>query len=987
MSEIIEKKEKRLLTSGNSFQFVSRDNNFWNSLSDEIMYEELYDVTLEDAANGDTEKIDSFFMSLKEIPAYRYVIRGLCSELSKNYEETEIIKLFAEIEKEDLSETSDALLTDLAVALQQRYEENVGKHAPDVDVIKNGIVHFDREFLMNFLIWTIVEENNLLDALMTEVLGGQGLDYYDRDQFLTFLTFAYDYNGVFSRYQIFERLKEIYESIEIKTKAKKTVEGTIYIQKEAEEILGAMDLDIDSKVTPELEKLLKWHKSLRKPEIRTIGKEYGKLLDEVMGLYDIDVLNFLWNCEELKFENRNDYKEYAKKHQRIELTVSYDGIVDPSCPEKADGTDAVLFKEGTVFSGYNFVYTLDYDAHLPRRARLEEILIPVAAIGTVPAPGKLNNLPASVELKICDKNGVVDEKLMEEYQVRVYTFPVGKKEQKGKKGWNYYSNPAYNRNVDGGKCCVLIDTKPGLKIVAGETCFVYEAEGNKYISVAKNDAVIDCRKVLYPYYENADVINCFEKEQNPNNMGPDDIKRLKKLDGNLLMEKSNENYDVLEIDKAAGYVVGYENIRSIENKSPVIHAKNEIMEEAFHTDTDTMKMMAKNQAPLLLDIEYPANREVVLKKGTTFKARSYFKNEEMNPLKANEQNVFTLANDVVLPAVNQRTIAVQVLSTDKEKRPGVKKEMLNANSPVRVEYTKPVDENAPKSLSVACGNKQKPRLYGDKTAGFLYVTCECGTVIDESVHFIAEMGGQEYCFVPVEKKIEVSKEFVEYKGVHVYVDEENMYPLSTVKNDEFVLARACTYFDLINPPEGTSFGAITCAERYVWDPKNKEKTTDKKAFFDYLFSLKDYGYFKDYAPKLDMENLSVPWFQNMFLQDWTEEELCKLPMNQARSVLMTLVFMKAVKNKTKQMSALMADEEWLKELNNYTEFSYKINEAMNECRMNDFVLEANKIMNKCRLEDYYAGNPCDCLLSYLFASDSPVDALRILFKLSKGRKR
>jgi len=283
-----------------------------------------------------------------------------------------------------------------------------------------------------------------------------------------------------------------------------------------------------------------------------------------------------------------------------------------------------------------------------------------------------------------------------------------------------------------------------------------------------------------------------------------------------------------------------------------------------------------------------------------------------------------------------------------------------------------------KIFEVKCGELPKPRLYREGKAGYLYVTCECGTVIDKETRFVAEMNGQTYTFVPVMETTKVNPDFVEYKNIPVFVDEQNMYMLSTSESGkhegEYVLTRANTYFEVEEPLEGVKFRTILAENRYLWDPKAKETAVSRAEFFEYLYSLTDYRYFKKYLPDLNLENLSVEWFRRMFPQNWTEEEFCSLPVDQIRSVLMTLAFMKAAKKKELKMREAAENGE-VEEL------------ELKEGDYNEFELAMDAVMGRCRMDEFYMGKPCDCLLAYLYVCDSPADALRTLFKLSKGRRR
>ena len=973
--------KEREFTSYGSKYHKEKSSELWDDLFYEIMNEEAYGDE-----EGDVETLDSFFKSIKEPPAYRYVIAHLCKNLD-GYEEENLVEMFGDIESGNIcSEKTEKMMRGLAVSLQEKYEEKTKKTSPDLDTIVDKLLHVDRDFCMEFLIWTlerdsVIEDSKVVNGLLTVALGEQGLDYYNPEQFLTYLAFAYKYKGTRSRYEIFRRLQEIYADIEIGSKTVKKINGTIAIREKANAKLNDLELSIDENVSYQLLDLLCWQKSLKTPDIRTIGTEYESVLDEVIDLYDTEIQNFFWNCEQIKEEKKDDYIAYLKRHQRVPLTITYNGETDPDDPKKADGTNAAVLKKGTVFSGKNFLYVLDYDVALERRDRIKEIPIPVKAVSDHPLPPSAPNndptLPANAELKLCDKNGVVKEDTIKKYNVSCYTFPTGKKTRHE---WDDYRKPAYNSVSDKGKGCILIDARPGFEIVAGETCFVYEENGIKYLYEAKYNAVIECKRDITPYFDHRDIIECLIKESNPFELETNEPRRLRMDKDDLLLEESGQEYKTLKWDPEKKFIEGVENIRKIWNSSSVILKNYRAVEQHMGslveevTDAELKKAMIKGQKPLMLDIEYPANQTVTLKKGTAFISKAYLKKEMIQDLEEGKQNRFVLFHDVVLPPSNERTIAVQVVSTDKQKRPGVKEEMLNKKAKIRWEQE---GNDYGRIISVQCGNTQKPRLYGNQTDGYLYVTCECGTVIDRSIRFIAEMGGQEFVFLPVEEKIEVSSDFVVYKNLPVYIDETTMTPLSTgasgINKGKYTLAMANTFFEAEEPNEEVMFGMITSEEKYLWNPEAKEKVVNKAAFFEYLYSLKDYKYFEDYMPNLNMENLSVEWFRKMFPENWTKEEFCQLPKDQARSVLMTLLFLKAAKEKEKQMSG--------------SENGERARAGLASEDFELFTRTIDDVMYRCRMDEFYMGKPCDCLLSYLYVCDSPVDALRTLFKLNKGRRK
>lgn len=950
----------RLITSHGSSQYVEKTDKLWNMVANEIDLEDIYE-----AANGDTEKIDHFFHSLKEFPEYRYVVVHLCESLSLSYEEEEIDRLFNEIEQGgELSGASDEILTDIATVLQQRYKENSGEDGPDVEEIKAKLIDFSEEFLIKFLIWAAVEDDILLDAYLTGVLKRQGLDYYDPDEFLLYAAFRYEYVGTYSRYSVYKRLKEIYDAIperkdwdEKETKA----EGTLHIQKTSDDRLEGLDLCLDEEITPELYELFEWHKSLVKPNMRTIGIEYKRLFDEVVGLYQIDVENFKRICRKLKEEKKKGQIGYLRKNHEICLTVEYDGRVDENVREKAEGTPAVVMKKGTEFAGEEFFFTLGEDVIFPRMKRIEGILVPVQSLSDLSAPGKESTLPSDAELFLCDKMGRIKQKQTKEFEVMIKTFPAG---QSKNVSWQGKQKPAYNKAGDKeGKGYILISARPGFKIKAGETYFAYKYEGKTYLFSAKEDSMITWKKNIYPYYFVMDV-----EEQ---------LKKRKKVSQE--MEKAGISYTIMDLHKADGHVIGLENIRDIINKDKVVFAPDETSADAEDAEGTTgddgsgdrapdSKISADNtdefRAPMHLTVLYPANQSVLLPKQTVLKADYFLTKNRPTKMKPEQQNSFFLVSDELLPAKNTWKLSVQVVSEDKEKRKGAVEEFLKPEkSTIRWEQK----GNGPKILSVSCSSK-KPRLYGDKTKGYFDIVCECGTVIDDSVRFSAVMDGEEYVFKPAGKNVTADSQMVEH-SIDVYPVEKDLFCFSTLSGGAKVIAKANTYYNIVGGREGLPEMKISGSEKYAWMEKGeRELCTPASEFLEYMFSLEDYDSFSRYTPEIDRDNFSVPWFENMFIQEWSEAEFGKLPPSQARSILVTLIFMKAAKEKE---NLLLGKQ--------YVNFSKEF--------YSRFVRQVNEVMETCRLDEFYPGHPCDCLLAYLFACDSSIDALRILFKLNKRGAR
>lgn len=975
----MDKKKRDFTSYSGTKQYEEKTKGIWEGLFNkyEVMNEELYgDVKKNGEIVSPVETLDQFFLSLKEAPIYRYVIIRLCNDLAISSDVSQYIKMFIEIENDgELSEESEQILSKLTQVLAEKYEENTKKEAPAREIMKEKLLHFDKEFLLSFLIWAVEYNTELIEGFLKAVLGGQGFDYYDPEQFLTYLAFAYHYQGTRSRYEIFERMKEIYDSLEPDSFKDQEVKGTQSIRVQADDQLNNAELCLDEEVSSELVKVLKWHKTLKAPIVRTVGREYTKLLDEVQTLYYQEIQNFLHNYENMQDEqHEKNLHEYLNTIQNICLTVTYDGSIDPDVDpddkKRGDGSSAAIFRRGTAIYGENFVYTIEKDVTFPRRKTIPEVLIPVAAISSQSAPGTQDTIPSDARLYLCDKNGVINKEMIDKFHVKAYTFPS---KLDKKPVWRSLAKPAYTFDKDGGKGYLLVDAAPGFEVYGGKTYFCYEEDGVRYLYMVRKDVKFLCKKDIAPYYTRKEVLEVYRKESLEEDMDMKEIKRLKKTDGGLRLENSRITYRVIEPDLESGRVQGIENIIYIGNNKPVIY-RTDIFTEKLSED-ELKRAMARSQAPLLLNIEYPATQEVHLKKGMRFVAKSYLKKDIRCSLKGREQNTFVLLHDMVLPASNQRTVALQVVSMDEESRPGVREKFLNEKAEIHVERD---GESIGTIFEVKCGELPKPRLYREGKAGYLYVTCECGTVIDKETRFVAEMKGQKYTFVPVMETTKVNPDFVEFKNIPVFVDEQNMYMLSTSESGkhegEYVLTRANTYFDVEEPLEGVKFRTILAENRYLWDPKAKEKAVSRAEFFEYLYSLTDYHYFENYLPALNLENLSVEWFRKMFPQNWTEEEFCSLPVDQIRSVLMTLAFMKEAKEKELKMwEAAERGEEKAMELQ--------------EEVYNEFELAMDAVMERCRMDEFYMGKPCDCLLAYLYICDSPADALRTLFKLSKGRRR
>lgn len=942
----------RLITSRGSSEYAEKTDKLWNTMDNEIDLEDIYG-----AVNGYTEKIDHFFHSLKEFPEYRYVIVHLCDSLSLAYTEDEMERLFDEIGQNGaLSTESDEILTNIALVLQQKYRENTMGDGPELDEIKAGLIDFDEEFLKNFLMWAAIEDDILLDAFLTGVLKRQGLDYYDADEFLIYAAFRYDYVGACSRYSIYMKLKQVYDAIPRKKcgdELKRKDKGTLNIQKTSDDRLDGLELCIDGEITPELYELLQWHKSLEKPDMRTIGKEYRRLLDEVVELYRIDIANFKRVCRKLRSQKKKGQLGYLRRNHEICLTVEYDGSIDENVEEKAEGTPAVVIKKGTEFAGEEFLFTLGEDVSFPRMKRIEGILIPVRSLSDLPAPGKESTLPSDARLSICGKDGCIRQELTKEYEIEIRTFPAG---QSKNINWQGKQKPAYNKDGDkDGKGYVLVSSKPGLSIAAGETYFAYKNEGKTYLFEAKESNQITWKKNIYPHYFVLDA----EKR----------LRDRKRSNGE--MEKANITYKIMELHQADGHVTGMENIRNITNKDKVIFESDETAEELslqgadFRNGEQDCEGRADDsgadefRAPMKLAVVYPADRSVVLMKDTVFKASFFLTKNRPTKMKPEQKNSFFLANDETLPAKNTWNLTVRVVSEDREKRKGISEEFLKPEkSKIRWEQG-----TGPKILSVSCSSK-KPRLYGDKTQGYFEVVCECGAVIDDSVRFIAEMDGQEYVFKPVGEKIAADSSVVEH-FIDVYPVGQNLFSFSSLANGAKVIAKADTYYEIASNRDGLPEMKIFNREKYAWmEVEEAGKITPLEEFLEYLFSLEDYDSYSRYIPEIDQNNFSAPWFENMFIQEWSEEAFSKLPASQARSVLVTLLFMKAAKEK----ETMLLGE---RNVNFSREFYSR------------FARQVNEVMERCRLDEFYPGRPCDCLLAYLFVCDSPIDALRILFKLNR----
>lgn len=237
-----------------------------------------------------------------DIPRYKYMLYFLRAYYRVDADDAEMETLFLDIEsgaikaKSKEAAESGKILSHLIECVQKDFcDSGLPDRFCRKSYIKKMILGFNESFLLDAMALGLPMSLEQVEIFLTKVIQRSGLDYYKPKEFLLYLTLGGFSDGK-NAYRVFCQLEKQYDSL----KAVPVIEwqgDTKSIMFKGEEILRKIKDDQKSQedyreqdiVSPKLQELLTWHKSLQKPAERSAKKVFQKLLFEVRRLYASEV--------------------------------------------------------------------------------------------------------------------------------------------------------------------------------------------------------------------------------------------------------------------------------------------------------------------------------------------------------------------------------------------------------------------------------------------------------------------------------------------------------------------------------------------------------------------------------------------------------------------------------------------------------------------------------------------------------------------------
>lgn len=310
------------------------------------------------------EKLNSCLKEWKNFSRDRYVINALCQFFHYSCGEEERQKLFEELEnKEELSEASEKILSELSDCLIRRIEE-LGDDAVrgaleqkyDREVIRKNLMDLQEDFFLEFLAPLCDMDFFSVVTFMWRAFKRDELSNYRTNEFL--LNMAIEIHEEYEKdptIEILYKLRDCYDFVS-PAEEKETVpsqDGTRYIAEKSRFLTRNGKEPFRTEDYPEIPEILSWYKAAVKPSARDRTGAYQALFDETMRLYSDEIDDFL---RVMMPEKKKRTKLQNRETFSVPVTVWYDN---------SKSTEPSLIRAGTRFFGKNCEYELTSCVELP----------------------------------------------------------------------------------------------------------------------------------------------------------------------------------------------------------------------------------------------------------------------------------------------------------------------------------------------------------------------------------------------------------------------------------------------------------------------------------------------------------------------------------------------------------------------------------------------------------------------------------------------
>lgn len=615
-----------------------------------------------------------------------------------------------------------------------------------------------------------------------------------------------------------------------------------------------------------------------------------------------------------------DVNERANAGERrregvVELVVSYDGRKE------------ILIPAGTEFCGEHNLFEIQFDTKLPEKKSVTKI--PVRSITAMEKAGE-QILPLDAEVLM------FNDEWMKKWNVT----SVRTMTKEEKKGWGKdLPSPSFVKGKEDGIGYLCIECDYGHTIPSG-TEFMYEGEdGIDYLFRSTEDVKAEAAK---------ESIYITMKDRN-------NAVIIKKASANDPQNIWEETGGIQRLKRPI------EGILSVYNPKRAGIRAGELAEE-------TLK-----DGSARLTIRFPYDKVITLDSGTRFYNMTK---------KGKIYNMFVLTEPVTLKEEQTEKyfpVSVEPLTEMPSK---VKKNKALKSDDFLVIKS---GDQYPETVYAKVGNTEKPFRYkeaqsGKKTAKEkkILVSLKQGSILPAGAIFVYDDGKELLQYRTLET---IEYTYGEMSGIRVECEGQNYKRRSNTGDLVYADAGTITKMD----PEVKEKGII-----FVTNPKaalkeeNPPKVATREEFIDYLYSRKDAeakdSIIDEVEGKLDfdMNLMREAWFVDAHLAAGKGEDFEKLPVEKKRALILTLAFMKYLKEKEnieQRMSSRF--EKAIKEKKE----EESLWEVETKVKLEIFAYEMDDYLERSRMNGFDQGSPLDVFYALLLLEEDACDTLRLLYKV------
>lgn len=291
------------------------------------------------------QKFNEALKKWKKLTAGRYIIDLLCEQLDIKFERADRYRIYDEVNLyNSLSNLSTETYNDILTIANafvkfevekledenaQRYISCLGRYMEPL-FIAEKIVECDSNFILYVVTPIFDLDEDQLSYLLKHVLKRKGIDYYNSDEFLLWVSIRVDTD---SRFALLMELRTFYA--ELKNTGHRTgsddedVSVTVYIGYNAEEnYLDKLDETINVEDVRRKElvtRMLRWHINLEKKSSSAATVRFYELYNEINKLYASEIADIKVMKKNMSGSEPDPEEASENRRGSYNVSLKYDG--------------------------------------------------------------------------------------------------------------------------------------------------------------------------------------------------------------------------------------------------------------------------------------------------------------------------------------------------------------------------------------------------------------------------------------------------------------------------------------------------------------------------------------------------------------------------------------------------------------------------------------------------------------------------------------